>query len=163
MSASTKIRNLTRPNRASDPSRANTLQQTIPFTQHMWSGDRAEAWHLEILGVHPDHQGKGIGKLLVRQGLEQADKEGICASVTSARGKDDFYRSCGYEIQEGHVGMGEGNPLADAQGGNMWWKRPVSRAPTHQASIKLLRSSHMRSSTNMQSLSRDPSRLRTRQ
>lgn len=112
-------------NRASDPSRANILQQTIPFTKHMWCGDRSEAWHLEILGVHPDHQAKGIGRLLVHEGLQRAEEGGIYASVTSAPGKDGFYRNCGFEVQEGRVGMGgEGNPLANFEGGNMWWKKP---------------------------------------
>lgn len=93
----------------------------------MWSGERADAWHLELLGVDPDHQGKGIGKVLVRRGLEWADTECIYASVTSARGKDGFYKSCGYHIQDGHVGMGDGNPLANCKGGNMWWKKPEGR------------------------------------
>jgi predicted N-acetyltransferase YhbS len=59
---------------------------------------------------------------LVRWGFEQAEKEGICVSVISGDGKEQFYQRCGFEVQDGWSGMGEGNPLAIAPGGLMFWK-----------------------------------------
>lgn len=47
-----------------------------------------------------------IAFCFVREGLQQAEEDAIYASVTSAQGKDTFYRNCGFEVQDGCVGMG---------------------------------------------------------
>lgn len=98
------------------------MEKSYPFIKHMWSGKRAESWYLELLAVTPGFQGKGAGRLLVNWGLDRAEKEGVCASVISAAGKEPFYQKCGFDVQEGFVGMGEGNPFADMQGGLIFWK-----------------------------------------
>jgi predicted N-acetyltransferase YhbS len=64
------------------------------------------------LGVLPEYQGKGIGRKLVKWGMDSAAKEGIHASVISAPGKEPFYYKVGFEYQLGTSAMGEGNPLA---------------------------------------------------
>lgn len=112
------------PNRAGDPNKIDLFERTAPFHQHLWSGDREESWYLEVLGVHPDYQGRGIGNNLVQWGLDQAERENICASVMSASGKDAFYQKCGFNVQDGRGGMGEGDPMAELEGGNIWWKMP---------------------------------------
>lgn len=112
------------PNRAADPDKIDILERAHPFYEHMWSGDREESWYLHILGVHPEYQGHGVGRKLVQWGLDRAQSEGVCASVMAAKGKDGFYQKCGYTIQDGSGGMGEGNPLSNVEGGNMWWTTP---------------------------------------
>lgn len=81
---------------------------------------------MECLGIHPDFQGKGVGKKLVRWGLEQAESEGVCASVIVALGKDGFYQNCGFDEQYGNTTQSDGNPLKGVEGWNMWWKMPAS-------------------------------------
>ncbi len=47
--------------------------------------------------VHPDHQGRGIGKELVRRLLGHAKSHGIrWMQLTSARGKRGFYEKLGF-------------------------------------------------------------------
>lgn len=111
-------------NRACDPENEDIIERAYPFFDDIWTGNRAESWYLEALAVHPNWQGRGVGRNLVLWGLHQAEHEGICASVVSAKGKDEFYRKCGFDLQDGSAGNGEGNPLAGVAGGNMWWKMP---------------------------------------
>lgn len=125
-SVAMRIHALIWPNRAADPDKVDLFAQAAPFTEQLWSGEREDSWYLEVLGVHPDYQGRGIGNKLVQWGLDQAEREDICASVMSAAGKDGFYQKCGFNIQDGRGGMGEGNPMAGKEGGNVWWKMPES-------------------------------------
>lgn len=112
------------PNRACDPAHEDVLERAHPYLVDAWSGARAESWYLEYLAVHPSAQGRGVGRALVRWGLRRAEEDGVCASVISAKGKDPFYQKCGFDVQDGRAGEGEGNPLAGVEGGNMWWKMP---------------------------------------
>jgi GNAT superfamily N-acetyltransferase len=36
-------------------------------------------WYLNLLGVAPEHQGKGVGSTLLRAALERADRDGVPA------------------------------------------------------------------------------------
>ncbi|OQE36980.1 hypothetical protein PENCOP_c011G02907 [Penicillium coprophilum] len=46
-------------------------------TQHeKWMGDRPH-YYLDMLGVHPSYQGKGLGSKLLKWGLMRADAEGV--------------------------------------------------------------------------------------
>ncbi|KAK6081146.1 acetyltransferase [Seiridium cupressi] len=123
-----RIHALIWPNRAVDPEKEDVFTSLAPFTASLWSGERAESWLLDLLAVVPYYQGKGVGRLLVKWGLDRAQEDGICASVMSAWNKDEFYRKAGFEIQDGSGTTGEGNPLADVPGGNVWWKMPRVRA-----------------------------------
>lgn len=53
-----------------------------------------------------------------------AEKEGWCASVISAEGKEGFYQSCGFDV--GPVGRsgegGKGNMLWDVPGGLVFFR-----------------------------------------
>lgn len=113
-------------NRACDPKEEDIIERSYPYFDGIWTGARAESWYLEALAVHPKHQGKGVGRKLVRWGLGRAEEEGVCASVISAKGKDEFYRKAGFDWQDGTAGMGAGNPLANVEGGNMFWKMPTA-------------------------------------
>ena len=119
-----RLSSLVYPNRAIDPSKEDILERGFPYLAELWSGPRAETWYLEALAVDPKYHGQGCGRKLVRWGLEQAAKEGVCASVISADGKERFYQRCGFDVQEGRGGQGEGNPLSEVAGGLIFWKEP---------------------------------------
>lgn len=110
------------PNRAAIPSRETILEDTEHFSKHYWSGNRSSAWYLHLLGVHPAYQGRGIGRTLVAWGLAQARCEGVACSVTTAAGTDVFYQKCGFKVCVGSANEGQGNPLLDVAGGNIWFR-----------------------------------------
>jgi GNAT superfamily N-acetyltransferase len=113
------------PNRALSHTNGDILERAHPCFGAVWSVDRAEAWHLEWLAIHPDHQFKGIGKKLAQWGLDRAEDEQVWATVMSATGKEEFYRDkCGFNEEYWSASMGEGNPLAKWNIGRMFWRRP---------------------------------------
>jgi GNAT superfamily N-acetyltransferase len=58
-------------------------------------------WYILILGVHPDHQGKGIGGQLLNQVLQRADDERVAIYLESSNPKNlDFYRKYGFEVTD---------------------------------------------------------------
>lgn len=91
---------------------------TIPLTDHLWTGDRAESWQLDTLCTHPEHERKGHGRSLVTWGIEQAEKERICASVIAAWEKDKFYMTFGFR----EVGRADVGPLAGVKGGAVMFR-----------------------------------------
>jgi GNAT superfamily N-acetyltransferase len=101
------------PNRAADPSKENVLEESKPLIEHHWSGSREESWYLDLLAVHPRHQGKMYGRELVQWGVDEAKRDGICASLISAIGKERFYGRFGF-VEVGRANVG---PLACIEGG----------------------------------------------
>ncbi|POR38561.1 Uncharacterized protein TPAR_01259 [Tolypocladium paradoxum] len=60
--------------------------------------DTKDIWH--YIGVDPEHQRRGIGKMLLDWGLEQAVKEGIdCYLVATPAGRP-FYQAAGFDVVE---------------------------------------------------------------
>ena len=58
-------------------------------------------WYILVLGVHPDHQGQGLGGKLLRPVLQRADDERLAAYLESSNPKNlDFYRKYGFEVME---------------------------------------------------------------
>ncbi|RGP62948.1 hypothetical protein FSPOR_8932 [Fusarium sporotrichioides] len=112
------------PNRAADPKNEDIIERSYPYFQHIWSGKRAESWYLAVLAVHPDFQGKGVGRKLAKWGIEQAQAEGVCASLIAAEGTDEFYRKLDFEEQFGRATIGECNPLANIGGSYVYWYWP---------------------------------------
>lgn len=112
-----------RPNRAADPAYEDIIERSYHFLDHVWTGSRAESWYLEALGVHPDYQNRGLGRALVKWGLDQAECEGVSASVIAADGKERFYQRCGFDPEPvGKSGEGEGNPLSEVPGGLIFFR-----------------------------------------
>ncbi|KAI1528703.1 Acetyltransf-1 domain containing protein [Pyrenophora tritici-repentis] len=73
-------------NRALDPSKKTILEEAAPYIKHYWAGSRATNWYLDLCCVDPDLHGRGAGRLLVRWGLDRAEKEGVMASVMASEG-----------------------------------------------------------------------------
>jgi len=112
-----------RPNRAADPAKEDIIERSYSFLDHIWTGERAKSWYLEALGVRPEYQNRGLGRKLVQWGLDQAEREGVSASVIAADGKETFYQLCGFDVGPvGRSGEGENNPLADVPGGLVFFR-----------------------------------------
>ncbi|KAF2866334.1 acyl-CoA N-acyltransferase [Massariosphaeria phaeospora] len=91
------------PNRAADPENVSFLDS---HSDRYWTGEHAECWDLHVCGVDPDHQGKGIGKMLISWETGMADQEGVSASVLCGMENRGFYRKSGFteEILKGDGG-----------------------------------------------------------
>lgn len=111
------------PNRAADPEMVDVLERSFPFIAHYWrSPERVENWYLQLCGSGPEFQGKGYGRELVVWGLQRAKREGVAASVISAKGKEGFYKKCGFGVLVGWASEGgEANPLHLVPGGAILW------------------------------------------
>ncbi|WP_332459821.1 GNAT family N-acetyltransferase [Nocardiopsis gilva] len=56
-------------------------------------------WFLCSLGVDPDRQGSGLGRAVIRPGLEAADSAGLSSFLeTSDKRNVRFYRNFGFEV-----------------------------------------------------------------
>ena len=63
----------------------------------------ADAFLLDLM-VHPEHQGTGLGKQLVKQAvtdMKQADIQ--CVQVTFEDNLEPFYAKCGFHIFKGGI------------------------------------------------------------
>jgi ribosomal protein S18 acetylase RimI-like enzyme len=73
-------------------------------------------WFLDHIAVSPEHQGEGIGKALIRFGLDRAERDGTCAFLeTSREGNVGLYEHLGFRVVH----------AADAPGGGpfLWFMR----------------------------------------
>ncbi|KAK1759917.1 acyl-n-acyltransferase [Echria macrotheca] len=85
-------------------------------------------YELHGLSVHPDHRGQGIGKLLVRWGLERAAAENLPVFATGEAGGVDFYvRALGFQTLRGSEYWldAEGNEISEEEvkGANVAYKK----------------------------------------
>lgn len=75
-------------------------------------GDGAMTFLIKDVVVHPKFQGKGVGRLLmdrIEEYISQQISPGwtAWAELTSAAGKEDFYRKCGFILSH-EKGLGSG-------------------------------------------------------
>ncbi|KAK0654784.1 acyl-CoA N-acyltransferase [Cercophora newfieldiana] len=66
--------------------------------KHLGPEGHANMWYLIILGVDPNHQRRGIGKRLVRWGLEQAAAEGQQVFLIATPEGRPLYESLGFQV-----------------------------------------------------------------
>ena len=62
--------------------------------------DGVRCLYVVTMGVHPDHHGRGVGTALMKLGLDRADEEGVFCWVHSSDDGADFYRKCGFEVDD---------------------------------------------------------------
>ncbi len=63
-------------------------------------------WYVLILGVHPNHQGKGLGGKLLQRIIKKADADAVPVYLETANPKNlDFYRKYGFETSKAIVPM----------------------------------------------------------
>jgi GNAT superfamily N-acetyltransferase len=73
---------------------------------------REDLWYLELLVVDPAVQRLGVGGLLQRAMLEEADRTGLpCYLETQNAANLAYYRRFGYEVAEELRPVGGGPPL----------------------------------------------------
>ncbi|KFY10948.1 hypothetical protein V492_04766 [Pseudogymnoascus sp. VKM F-4246] len=106
------------PDRSADPENIKAFKDAVPYAEHLWSGDREEAWNLDILCTHPDFEGQKYGSSLVKWGISQSAIEGICTSVIAAWEKDPYYARFGFK----EVGRADVGPIAGVKGGAVMFR-----------------------------------------
>ena len=59
-----------------------------------------EHWYLQMIGTHPDWQGRGIGSMLIREGLSWASRDGLGVYLETETVENvAYYRHLGFEIR----------------------------------------------------------------
>jgi GNAT superfamily N-acetyltransferase len=84
----------------------------LPATPH---------WYLGVLGTHPDHAGRRLGRAVMAAGLARAATDGVPAYLETARASNvAMYRGSGWEVTAAvrmpeldvwvmrHAGIGDG-------------------------------------------------------
>jgi GNAT superfamily N-acetyltransferase len=68
----------------------------------VWFDDAARTASFEPLGVHPAHQGQGLGKAIVAEGLRRAARLGatLCTAVSPADRAGGLYDALGFGEHE---------------------------------------------------------------
>ncbi len=67
-------------------------------------------WYLKLLGVDPEGQGKGIGSTLLRESLEELDKDGLPAYLeTGTQRNVRFYKRFGFDVRKAEVQLAPGS------------------------------------------------------
>jgi ribosomal protein S18 acetylase RimI-like enzyme len=75
------------------------------------------------LAIDPAQQRRGIGKILVKYGLEQAAKAGMDAFLISTPAGQRLYQSLGFR------NVGEPFMMCNTPHYSMLWKRPADGSP----------------------------------
>ncbi|KFY29441.1 hypothetical protein V493_02358 [Pseudogymnoascus sp. VKM F-4281 (FW-2241)] len=111
------------PDRSADPEHIKAFKDAVPYAAHLWSGDREDAWNLDILCTHPDFEGKKHGSSLVKWGISQAEGAGICTSVIAAWEKDPYYERFAFK----EAGRADVGPIAGVKGGAVMFRDKQAR------------------------------------
>ncbi|MBN8615171.1 MAG: GNAT family N-acetyltransferase [Deltaproteobacteria bacterium] len=78
------------------------------------AGPAERTAYIHLVGIHPDHRRRGVGKLLYEAFLQQAERRGAtrAKAITNVgnEGSVDFHRALGFEVIEdaNYAGPGRG-------------------------------------------------------
>jgi GNAT superfamily N-acetyltransferase len=103
--------------RAVGPSRVIMLLKAIDLLEK--SHPKEGHYYLHVLGVDPEHQGKGIGAALLKPILDRCDREGCGAYLENSKVRNlDFYSRQGFQVTD-EIRLGKGSPP-------LWlmWRKP---------------------------------------
>jgi GNAT superfamily N-acetyltransferase len=68
-------------------------------------------WNLEMVGIRPEAQGRGIGSRLMAPGLARADQAGLACYLTTAKRENvTFYERFGFEVADDALPLLPGGP-----------------------------------------------------
>lgn len=68
--------------------------------------------YLGVLGVHPDHQSRGLGAALLAPVLSECDRMGLLAHLESSNERNvPFYERHGFDVVDRYRCGGEGPPM----------------------------------------------------
>ncbi len=85
---------------------------------------RVPHYYLYTIAVHPDHQGKGLGRAMLSHAFETIDAEGAAAYLENTKpANTPLYRSFGFEVTE------EFHPAPDCPPMLLMW-RPGRSSPS---------------------------------
>ena len=85
---------------------------------------------LSVLVVHPDHQGKGVGRHLMSWGMQEATRLGIPSFLESSVSGRPLYQKSGYkEIEEIEVSFEKFGLEEPFRNWAMVWEVPNRRCP----------------------------------
>ena len=103
--------------RAADPKAVTIFDNHWPDIAHHFVGERANAWMIELLCVHPDVQrGKGYGRDLIQKAIElgKSEKPIVPVAVIASIIGDPVYEKYGFR-EVGRADVGE----LKVQGGSL--------------------------------------------
>ncbi|KAJ5630356.1 uncharacterized protein N7484_010456 [Penicillium longicatenatum] len=83
----------------SDKDLCESFFETMSDHHHKLMGDRPH-YYLELLGVHPSYQGKGLASKLLKWGLARADEEGVEVYLSSSPDGKFVYEKNGFKSYE---------------------------------------------------------------
>jgi ribosomal protein S18 acetylase RimI-like enzyme len=64
-------------------------------------------WYLNVIGVHPDHQRKGYGRMMIERMLKRIDSEGLPTYLDTNSAKNiTIYRKFGFEVVKEYETIG---------------------------------------------------------
>jgi ribosomal protein S18 acetylase RimI-like enzyme len=82
---------------------------------------KTEHYYLSVVGILPEHQGKGFGTMLLRPTLAECDKKNTGAYLETGNPRNiPFYERLGFKIRERIVAPGSSMPFATM------WREPIS-------------------------------------
>jgi ribosomal protein S18 acetylase RimI-like enzyme len=118
----TSIVNYLWPDRSTDHDAARQFGESIEYdSEKYWDSDEMRAkygnrWHVRGLVVSSSHQRRGIGRALMAEVLQRAQRENVVVGLEASGDGEKLYRSLGFEMR-GPFSMIIGSPV----GGCMMW------------------------------------------
>lgn len=108
------------PIRGIDPHRTGIYQRSFNIVKPsvLNTRRRQQAWYLSHLCVDPKLQGKGLGGMLLREGLQQTDHLGVASWLCGLEGLENYYCRYGF-VEVARANVGE---LKDWRGGSIMFR-----------------------------------------